>query len=61
MSCSYKVRKMNPNLNSIKGRTVAVKRAMQAKTFAYPYRVSYVLDEHKKHFPPACALPGDIA
>lgn len=52
---------MNVNLNSIKGRTVAAKRAMQAKTFAYPYRVSYVLDEYKKLSPPACALPGDIA
>ena len=31
------------------------------KDFAYPYRASYVLDEHKKIFPPACAPRGDIA
>jgi hypothetical protein len=54
-------KKDEPEPEWIKGRTEAVRMAMQAKTFAYPYRVSYVLDEHKKIFPPTCAPRGDIA
>jgi hypothetical protein len=53
--------KDEPKTGQYQGRTVAIRRSMQAKTFAYPYRVSYVLDEHKKVFPPACAPRGDIA
>lgn len=32
-----------------------------ADIFAYPYRVSYALDKHKKIAPLDCALRGDIA
>jgi hypothetical protein len=55
------MRKMKPNLNSIEGRTLVMKKVIKAKTFAYPYWISHILDEHKKSIAFTYALRGDIA
>jgi hypothetical protein len=55
------MRKMKPNLNSIEGRTKVMRKVIKAKTFAYPYWVSHVLDEYKNPIAPISAIRGDIA